>query len=81
MPVTAVSGVATLGVPVMVGFGAVCRTPPVTGAVGADSFVTEVKPVLAPVTLTVTTLPTSPATGVYVVPVAPATSAPSTVHW
>ena len=47
----------------------------------ADSLVALVNPALLPVTLTVMTLPTSPATGVYVEEVAPEMSVPSAVHW
>ena len=81
VPGTAVSLYPTFTVPEIVGVGVAVSAAAATTAVGADDLDVVVKPVLVPVTLTVTVLPRSATTGVNVVPVAPLIATPLTYHW
>ncbi len=80
VPGTACNVEPTMTSPDIVGTGAVMKDLGATAAVLAEVRVNAPKPGFAAVTLNVTFLPTSAATGTYVGPVAPLISAPSTSH-
>ena len=67
--------------PLIVGAVTLVMVPATTLAVAVEVALALRVPAFLAVTRTVIGLPTSPATGVYVEAVAPATSTPSATHW